>query len=58
MSGRLWDLCLGFLLAAVMVYIAVQLLQAVLWWLLGLAIGVTTCWLLAQLVRARRDRFW
>jgi Kef-type K+ transport system membrane component KefB len=56
--GRLWNLCLGFLFAAVTVYVAVQVLQAVLWWLLGMTAVVAAGWLVVQLMRARRDRFW
>lgn len=54
---RFFSLCLGFFVACVLVYAGVQLVQAVLGWLLVIGVVAGALALISAVVRWRRDRW-
>lgn len=55
--GRLFEACLLIFIAALLVYGAVQLVRAVVWWLVGFAAVGVSIGLIAALIRHRNERW-
>jgi hypothetical protein len=55
--SRIFDICLGAFVAALLLYVAVQLVAAIRWWLLGGALVVIAIGGIVTFVRVRGERW-